>query len=235
MLQNRFSSISRLRFASACHGRTCRPILPAVLLCLMVSATTVAAAGGQLTTLQSEANRLELSYRLGMERPSTHLLQVEIVVKKLAAPVLRFAIPVWAPGRYAIYDFAKNVQEFATLGANGQALPWTQPDTQTWSVNTSHCGGTVKVRHKVFANDLTGYFSQFDTSHGAINGASVFMYVKGNKPDPLTLTVHLPGGWKIVSGFSMSLTQMTFHVPSYDILVDTPLEISPDCWISDFH
>jgi predicted metalloprotease with PDZ domain len=205
-------------------------LLGSVLFCAAVAK----AAESQLTTPQALPDGLELSYRLDMERPSTHLLEVEITAKQVAEPVLRFAMPAWAPGRYAVYDFAKNVQEFAATGANGQALPWTQPDKQTWAVDASDCGGTVRVSYKVFANDLTGSFSQFDTSHAAVNGASVFMYLTGNKPDPLTLTLQTPKGWKIVSGFSMSLTQTTFRVPNYDILVDTPLEISPDVQVSDF-
>ena len=192
------------------------------------------AAESQLTTPQIGPNRLELSYRLGMERPSTHLLEVEITANEVTEPVLRFAMPAWAPGRYAIYDFAKNVQEFTAVGAKDQPLPWVQTDKQTWLVHTSNSGGTVRVRYKVFANDLTGSFSQFDTSHAAINGASVFMYLTGNKPDPLTLNLQPPKGWKIVSGYSMSLTQTTFQVPNYDILVDTPLEISPNVWVHDF-
>ena len=212
-----------------------RPILAAALVGLMLSgAAATKAAASQLTTPQAGPNRVELSYRLDMERPSTHLLDVEITVKQVTEPVLRFAMPVWAPGRYAVYDFAKDVQEFAVVGANGQALPWVQPDKQTWIVHTSDSGGTVRVSYKVFANDLTGSFSQFDTSHAAINGASVFMYLRGYKPDPLTLTLHPPQGWKIVSGFSMSLSQTTFQVPNYDILVDTPLEISPNVQVSDF-
>ena len=213
-----------------------KPALLAVLLCLLVSAaaTHLKAATGQLATPKAGPNQLELTYTLGMERPSTHLLEVEITAKDVTGPVLRFAMPAWAPGRYAIYDFAKGVQEFSAQGANGQSLPWIQTDKQTWVVNSSDCGGTVVVRYKVFANDLTGSFSQFDMSHGAINGASVFMYLPGNKPDPITLTIHPPQGWKIVSGFSMSPTETTFQVPNYDILVDTPLEIAPECWVSDF-
>lgn len=235
MSQNCFSFKTSAPSARQQSARFGKPILLVALLCLMISTARIAsAAPGQLTTPQAEQNQLGLTYTLGMERPSTHLLQVEIVAKNVTGPVLRFAMPGWAPGRYAIYDFAKNVQEFNAQGANGQALPWAQPDKQTWTVNTSDCGGTVVVRYKVFANDLTGSFSQFDSSHGAINGASVFMYLPGNKPDPLTLTIHPPQGWKIVSGFSMSLTQMTFQVPNYDILVDTPIEISPDCWVKDF-
>ncbi|HKT13366.1 MAG TPA: PDZ domain-containing protein [Terriglobia bacterium] len=212
-----------------------RLILAAVLAGLMLSSVAVAkAAESQLTTPQAGANRVELSYRLDMEHPSTHLLEVEITIKQVTEPLLRLAMPVWAPGRYAVYDFAKNVQEFAVVGANGQPLPWVQPDKQTWAVQTSGCGGTVRVSYKVFANDLTGSFSQFDTSHAAINSASVFMYLTGNKADPITLTLHPPQGWKIVSGFSMSLSQTTFQVPNYDILVDTPLEISPNVQVSDF-
>ncbi|HXH48079.1 MAG TPA: PDZ domain-containing protein [Terriglobia bacterium] len=231
MLQDRYSFTNVSQSAPSRFLRHFSPLLLALLSCLVLA---LAASAGQLTTPQDGPNRLELSYTLEMERPSTHLLQVEISVAKVEVPVLRFAMPVWAPGRYAIYDFAKNVQEFTVVGANGQALPWVQPDKQTWAVNTSDCGGTVKVLYKVFANDLTGSFSQFDTSHGAINGASVFMYLPGNKPDPLTLTIHPPHGWKIVSGFSMSPSQTTFQVPNYDVLIDTPLEIGPDCWVKDF-
>jgi len=235
MAHNRFSFIAGRPSTQAQFIRLRKSALPGVLLCLMVSATAVVeAAAGQLATPQTRTNPLEISYALHMERPTTHLLQVEITVKQVTGPALRFAMPVWAPGRYAVYDFAKGVQEFAASGANGQTLPWTQPDKQTWTVNTSDCGGTVQVRYKVFANDLTGSFSQFDTSHGSINGASVFMYLAGNKPDPLTLTIHPPAGWKIISGFSMSQTQSTFQVPNYDILIDTPLEVSPDCWVDDF-
>jgi len=235
MAHNRSSFIARHPSFQAKAVRFRKSVLLGLLLCLMVStATMVGAAAGQLVTPQAGENQLELSYALTMERPTTHLLQVEITVKNVTGPVLRFAMPVWAPGRYAVYDFAKNVQEFSASGANGQVLPWTQPDKQTWTVNTAACGGAVQVRYKVFANDLTGSFSQFDTSHGSINGASVFMYLAGNKPDPLTLTIHPPAGWKIISGFSLSSTQATFQVPNYDILVDTPLEISPDCWVDSF-
>ncbi len=235
MQQNFLSITPKGQWARPSFDLLCRAGRAVVLACLILCGAWAArAAESQLTTPQAGPNRLELSYRLEMDRPSTHLLKVEITAKQVTEPVLRFAMPAWAPGRYAIYDFAKNVQEFTAAGANGQTLPWTQPDKQTWAVDTSHCGGTLRVSYKVFANDLTGSFSQFDTSHAAINGASVFMYLAGNKPDPLTLTLQPPKGWKIVSGFSMSLTQTTFQVPNYDILVDTPLEISPDVWANDF-
>jgi predicted metalloprotease with PDZ domain len=219
------------------HIQTFRPaVLSALpLWCLLVLTTpALAGARAQLAPQPAAPNQLELSYNLDLARPTTHLMEVEITVTQVKGPALDFAMPAWAPGRYAIYDFAKNVQEFTAQCANGQNLSWTQPDKQTWRVDATNCGGSVRVRYKVFGNDLSGSFSQFDASHANINGASVFMYLVRHKPDPLRLSIHPPPGWKIISGFSLSLNQNSFEIPNYDILVDTPLEISPDCSVDDF-
>jgi predicted metalloprotease with PDZ domain len=178
--------------------------------------------------------QLELQYHLRLLRPTTHLVEVEITAAQVAGPVLNFVLPAWAPGRYAIYGFAKNVQEFEAAGAQGQPLGWTKLDKQTWRVETTDAGGKVRVRYRVFANDLTGSFSQFDSSHACLTGPSLFMYIADHKPDPLTLTVEAPPNWKLVSGFSESTEQRTFQVPNYDLLIDTPLEISAECSLQQF-
>lgn len=177
---------------------------------------------------------LKLQYRLTLSRPTTHLVEIAIDAGNATEPQLDFMMPAWSPGRYAIYDFAKNVQEFEAQDAQGASLPWEKTDKQTWRVSTRGAGGEVRVRYKVFANDLNGSFSQFDTSHANLNGASIFMYVAGHKPDPITLTVDPPPGWKVISGFSLSTEETTYEAPHYDRLIDTPLEISPRCSILTF-
>ncbi len=177
---------------------------------------------------------LELEYHLRLLRPNTHLVEVEIVAGRASEAALDFVLPAWSPGRYAIYDFAKNVQEFEASGAGGHPLRWTNTDKQTWRVETAGSGGVVRVHYKVFGNDLNGSFSQFDSTHANINGASVYMYVEGHKPDPLTLVVDVPGGWKVYSGFSLSPDERSFRAPNYDRLIDTPMEISPECMVGQF-
>jgi predicted metalloprotease with PDZ domain len=197
-----------------------------LLLSVLVSSARGKAGLGQPT--------LKLQYRLTLTRPTTHLVGIEIDVGNVAEPHLDFIIPAWSPGRYAIYDFAKNVQEFAARDSQGRVLPWEKVDKQTWRVDTREAGGEFSVRYKVFANDLNGSFSQFDTSHANLNGASIYMYVAGHKPDPITLMVDPLTSWKIISGFSPSPDAKTFQAPSYDRLIDTPMEISPDCSILKF-
>ena len=190
---------------------------------------------GEAPAAQNPASApLELEYHLRLLRPSTHLAEVEIVARRVTEPSLDFALPAWSPGRYAIYDFAKNVQEFEALDAAGRRLPWTQADKQTWRVEARDSGSAVRVRYKVFGNDLNGTFSQIDPTHANVNGASVYMYVAGHKPDPVTLAVEAPADWKVISGFSLSTEQRTFQAASYDRLIDTPLEVCPDCGVEQF-
>src|SRR6059036_3533987 len=63
---------------------------------------------------------LKIDYRLGMSHPSSHLFEVTIEVGLPAdtkTNSLDFQMPKWSPGRYAVFDFAKNVQEVkATAG-----------------------------------------------------------------------------------------------------------------------
>jgi predicted metalloprotease with PDZ domain len=196
-------------------------------LLLLVFTATALAAENQV------ASPLELHYHLRLLRPTTHLIEIQITAANLRQPALDFVMPAWSPGRYAIYDFAKNVQDFEAQGAQGQALSWTKLDKQTWHVEAG-AADTASICYRIFANDLSGSFSQFDTSHANLNGASVFMYIAGHRPDPLTLTIEAPADWKLLSGYSESTTQRTFQVPSYDRLVDTPLEISAECRIGQF-
>lgn len=181
---------------------------------------------------------LQLSYRVTLTHPTAHLLQVEITAGRLTTPALEFQMPAWSPGRYAIYDFAKNVQEFEARGAEGQTLPWAKLDKQTWQVDARRAGGTVRVKYLVFANDLSGTFSEFDPSHANVNGGSVFMYVAAHKSDPLSLSVVLPRQWgrqwKLINGFSLSPEQQTLQAASYDRLIDTPLEICSACSVDEF-
>jgi predicted metalloprotease with PDZ domain len=186
-----------------------------------------------------------ITYRLAMTRPQSHLFEVSIEAElpdELRDKPLQFQMPKWSPGRYAVFDFAKNVQEFRAVDgicptaascANKTARPVTRIDGQTWSVAPSP-SATLTVSYKVFANDLSGTFSQLDERHANYNGGSIFMYVVGHKPDPVKLTIHPPAGWKIVNGRLDQPGQTEWQFPNWDIMIDTPTEIAPDWSLDTF-
>ena len=167
-----------------------------------------------------------IAYRVAFPDPASHLYDVTLDVAGVADDTLRLELPVWSPGRYAQMDFARNVQGFAAATPAGAPLAWSKGGGSSWRVAT---GGAraVRVRYRVYANTLSGTFSVLDTAHANWNGAGLFMYVDGHKPDPVRLTVAPPAGWAAVSGASDSLGQTEFAFPNYDLLVDTPTEVAP--------
>ncbi|HEY0004735.1 MAG TPA: PDZ domain-containing protein [Pyrinomonadaceae bacterium] len=184
-----------------------------------------------------------INYRLSMSRPVSHLFEVSVEVKMAQNPaeeVLDFQMPKWSPGRYAVFDFAKNVQQFSAeirlVRPDGSIdyKPWpsTRMDAQTWRVLRLAPNQIVRISYKVFGDDLSGTFSQLDERHANFNGGSLFMYIVDHKSDPVSLTIEPPAGWRIINGRTERAGQREWQFPNYDLLIDTPTEIGPD-WTND--
>ena len=185
---------------------------------------------------------LKINYRLAMSQPSSHLFEVAIEVEfpgESRPESLDFQMAKWSPGRYAVFDFAKNVQEVeAIAGVEPRparmlklSVPMTKVDDQTWRVQPlgNH---SITFKYKVFGNDLSGTFSQLDSRHANFNGGSIFMYVVNHKQDPVSLSINPPSGWRIINGRMDKRDQRQWQFPNWDILIDTPTEIAPD-WTED--
>jgi predicted metalloprotease with PDZ domain len=209
-----------------------------VLLLLLLACFSAIAGAQQDQPLHS------VTYHLAMSRPVSHLFEVTIEVElanDASANSIDLQMPKWSPGRYAVFDFAKNVQEFKAThldckrhGETGSAFdciaspsPVTRIDDQTWRVVLQ---GTKRliISYKVFGNDLSGTFSQLDSRHANLNGGSIFMYVVNHKPDPVKLMIDPPAGWRIVNGRMDKSDQRQWQFPNYDLMIDTPTEIAPD-------
>ena len=213
------------------------PRLKKVAIALALIAFWTVTAAAQEPPLKS------IAYHLAMSRPNTHLFEVTILIElpdQLKDKPLQLQMAKWSPGRYGVFDFAKNVQE--VRASTGLCAPLvrcgdtamrhvTRIDNQTWSV-APLSSSTLTVSYKVFGNDLSGTFSQLDSRHANYNGASIFMYVVDHKPDPVKLKIHAPAGWKIVNGWTERAGQSEWQFPNWDVLVDTPTEIAPD-WTQD--
>jgi predicted metalloprotease with PDZ domain len=210
------------------------------LLSLLLLAVSIATHG--------QETPLKIDYRLAMPQPNSHLFEVTIEVDIPAASKvesLDFQMAKWSPGRYAVFDFAKNVQEVnARVGCRrqyderGNPLPMNCPesvvpvlrvDDQTWRPDLiGNKNATLTFNYKVYANDLSGTFSELDSRHANFNGGSIFMYVVNHKQDPVGLSIAAPKNWRIVNGRMTKRDQREWRFPNWDLMIDTPTEIAPD-------
>jgi predicted metalloprotease with PDZ domain len=190
---------------------------------------------------------LRIKYWLAMSHPNSHLFEVTVEVglpANLRISSLDFQMPKWSPGRYAVFDFAKNVQEVKARGACPAGLDCEPPkltvtrvDDQTWRAEVGSFtppGLSVMFSYKVFANDLSGTFSELDSRHANFNGGCIFMYVVNHKQDPVALSINPPKDWRIVNGRTEKTDQSEWQFPNWDIMTDTPTEIAPDWTEDDF-
>ncbi|GJG87161.1 peptidase M61 [Gemmatimonadetes bacterium T265] len=191
--------------------------------------------------LQAAARPYAIAYTVAMPDPASHLYEIGMEVRGALPDTLRLVLPVWSPGRYARVDFARNVQEFGAEDGAGRALRWTKLGGSTWGVLVGGASAHVapervaRVRYRVFADDLSGTYSVLDTAHANWNGAGLFVYADGHKPDPVTLAIRPPAGWAVVNGpqgnpgreLPTSDGTTAFRFPNYDELVDAPTEVVP--------
>jgi predicted metalloprotease with PDZ domain len=176
---------------------------------------------------------LGIAYRIAMPDPAAHYFEVELRITGIRADSLDVQLPVWSPGRYARMDFARNLQRFAAADGAGKPISVEEQNGSLWRLRTR--GRTnAHITYRVFANTLSGTFSVLDTAHANWNGASVFVYVVGHKPDPVHLTVVAPPGWKVMNGAAADFEQREFDFPNYDQLIDTPTEVAPAISLDSF-
>lgn len=166
-----------------------------------------------------------IQYLLTIDRPSSHLFLVELRFDAGGAEYIDIEFPAWSPGRYFIYDFARNVQELRAHGGGGRELPVEKKAKGTWRV---WCGQEreIGVAYRMFANTLSGTFSQLDDRHAAINGSSVFGYVAGRQGEPIELEIHAPEGWKAYTSLQRRRRggRSVLLAENYDVLIDSPIE-----------
>jgi predicted metalloprotease with PDZ domain len=191
-------------------------------LLLVALALFASEASGQTTQAP------EISFTVAMTKPHTHLFEVEIDVKRSAqAPnEERLIMPVWTPGSYLIREFERHVQDFSATDAAGQALKWEKIDKTTWRIST---GGAKewKASYRVYANELSVRTSELNSDHAFWNNANLLMYLDGFLKSPSTLHVLSPQAWKIATGLpAVPGVRNTFRAENFDILYDSPVEVS---------
>jgi len=171
----------------------------------------------------------DISFTVTMSKPHTHLLEVEIRVKvaaNLQTPnESDLIMPVWTPGSYMIREFERHVQDFAA-DANGRVLEWTKVNKNTWRVNTNGAR-QWRATYRVYANELTVRTSELNSDHAFWNNAALLMYPDGRLNAASTLTVVPRTGWKVATGLpTVSGQPNTFRAENFDILYDSPVEVS---------
>lgn len=158
------------------------------------------------------------------------MLEVEIRVKRGAGveapPAEVLVMPVWTPGSYVVREFERHVQDFVALDANGGVLQWEKINKNSWRLATNG-SRDWRATYSVYANELSVRTNQLNSDHAFWNNAALLMYLEGFLSSPSTLQILAPQPWRVATGLPPAPgPKNTFRAENFDILYDSPVEVS---------
>jgi len=172
---------------------------------------------------------LSITYRVSIPDPRTHTIHVETSVRAAGPPpdsIVLF-MPVWTPGSYLVREYARHVEG---LVADAPARA-TKIRKNAWRVEPRGAE-LFAVRYRVYAGELTVRTSHVDDSHAFLVGAALFLGIEGSEHLGARLEISGPPGWRAATSLP-SVPGLPggddgvhrFEAPSFDALVDAPIEL----------
>lgn len=171
-----------------------------------------------------------ISYTVSLDHPEQHLFHVTMRVP-VEGRKLTTALPVWN-ALYQIRDFAERLRDVTATCASLSSVPLTvrKIDKEDWEIfSPGPCApgdhNTFVIGYSIFWNDPGPFDSQIDLHHAFLNLAEVLMYVPSRRSENVSLEfTNLASGWRTGTALVPANENNTYSAPSYDALVDGPIE-----------
>jgi predicted metalloprotease with PDZ domain len=175
-------------------------------------------------TVSIQAAAAPVHYRVSFPEPQHRWMQVEVTFPDLGSTPLELRMSRSSPGRYSLHDFAKNVYDVHTFGADGQEIHPLRPDPYGWNV-PGH-GGSVTVKYKIFGDRVDGTYLAIDATHAHMNMPASMMWAHGLDDRSVMVTLVRPTGtsWKVATQLHPSGSPLEFTAPNLQYFMDSPVE-----------
>jgi predicted metalloprotease with PDZ domain len=170
--------------------------------------------------------RATIEYTVSIAHPERHIIGVTMRIPKVRDQVT-VQMPAWN-ALYQIRDFSSHMMQVAARDEEGHALPLRKLDKDTWSVSGN---GTVTVSYPVLWDEPGPFASQLNMDHAFLNFAMVLLYVPDRRAEDTKVEFEdVPEGWHVAveldsTGAAEGRHTAAYVAPSYDALVDAPVEI----------
>jgi len=174
--------------------------------------------------LSFSAFSMKTDYILRMPNPSTHYFEVEMKLSGLKDKKTILKMASWTPGSYLIREYARNVEQLRVEDASGKTVAFRKTAKNTWEID-SDARTELKVNYLLYANEMAVRNCYLDAEQAYLNGAAVFLYLKGAEQLPASLRIETPAEFeKIVTALKPSgKSGKEFLIENLDELIDSPI------------
>lgn len=159
-------------------------------------------------------------YQLAYEKPTRHVLPIEMTLEHTADTPLRLHLPAWRPGRYEIGNFAKNIVAFEVLDGDGNPLAWRKISKDCWEVADAR--GEVRVRYAYYAHEMNAGSTWLDGEQLYVNFVNCMLYAENRLDEELEVRLLLNDAFEVVCGLDKK-EPFVLSAPDFYRLADSPM------------
>jgi len=159
-----------------------------------------------------------------------YYIAIEARLTDISTADVDLQLSAWRPGRYELQHFAKNIQRFAVVSEQGNALPFRKISKDRWRVQTNGATeltarynyyGLLPIEARLnagssFVNDTLLY----------VNPVNLCLYADGRIDEPCTLMLDVPDNWTVATGLTQTNARQWTAADFYE-LVDCPIMAAP--------
>jgi predicted metalloprotease with PDZ domain len=170
--------------------------------------------------------RATIDYTVSLSHPENHVFGVTMRIPNVRDRV-SLQMPAWN-ALYQIRDFSAHMMQVMAKDEEGHPLPLRKLDKQTWNIAAN---GTVTVSYPIYWDEPGPFASQLNAEHAFLNFAMVLLYVPDRRTEDTRVSFDdVPDGWRVAveldaAGPAAGNHSGAYVAPSYDALVDAPVEI----------
>jgi predicted metalloprotease with PDZ domain len=165
-----------------------------------------------------------IKYRI-KPNPNTHFIRVQMELDGLDRERYTVHLPAWRPGRYEMQHFAKRLQTWDAVGADGKVIPFRKVKKDAWELETMG-NSRVVIRYRYYANLFDAGNSFVNEEMFYLNPVNALMYLPDYVDVPHELDIRLSSACVIRSGVR-STGPSSFVAENYHELADSPILSSP--------
>jgi predicted metalloprotease with PDZ domain len=166
-----------------------------------------------------------VGYTVSLAHPERHVLGVTMRIPDVHERVV-LQMPSWN-ALYEIRDFASHMMQVTARDDEGHSLPLQKLDKDTWSIAAN---GPVVVNYGVLWDEAGPFATQLNPDHAFLNFGMMLLYVVNRRAEDTRVDFEdVPDGWRVAVELDAAPAgghaAADYIAPSYDALIDAPVEI----------
>ncbi len=161
-----------------------------------------------------------LHYTFSSMHPSSHYIDIELLISDCKGMEVELQLPSWRPGRYELGNFAKNVKKFTPMDVQGNILPFYKKTKDLWVVKSSGAS-MIKVTYSYFAAEINAGSTFVDDTQMYVNPVNCCMYVPGRMDEQHIVLLNLPATYRVATSLRKE-KEFELHAKDFHELADSP-------------